>query len=327
MNKNKKNIYIILILIAIFALTLYIAAFAGYKDCGFHLLKKTFSLNGDSDSILLQVLRFPRVIKAVIAGSCLALSGMFMQSVSKNPLAEPYITGISSGAGLGIIISVLLFNGINYSCCGFAGALISAFTIICICGLNSLSISKLILIGLSVNMFVGSIISFIVMTNSDKAYSMMFLLSGGISESFDIDFSVIMLFFISIIASMFLVPKLNFLILDENFNANSQLNNITVKFAMVLLSALLASVSVLTAGILGFVGIIAPLISKMLLGNDYRWLFFSNIIIGSVLILFSDFLSRLVAYPLQVPLGVVVSMVGAPIFIYFIVKKGGFLHD
>lgn len=327
MKKNKKKIYIILILIAVFAATLYIAAFTGYKDCGFHLLKKTFSLNGDSDSILLTVLRFPRVIKSVIAGSCLALSGMFMQSVSKNPLAEPYITGISSGAGLGIIVSVLMFNGANYSCFGFAGALISAFIVICICGLNSLSISKLILIGLSVNMFVGSIISFIVMINSDKAYSMMFLLSGGISESFDVDFSVITLFFIAIIASMFLVPKLNFLILDENFTPNLRQNKSLIKLSIILLSALLASISVLTAGILGFVGIIAPMISKMLLGSDYRWLFFSNLIIGSVLILFSDFLSRLVVYPLQVPLGVVVSIVGAPIFIYFIVKKRGFLHD
>lgn len=327
MNMNKHKIYIILVLLAIFVVTLYIAAFAGYKDCGFHLFKKAFSLNGDADSLLLEVLRFPRVIKAVIAGSCLALSGMFMQSVSKNPLAEPYITGISSGAGLGILLSVLMFNGVNYSCFGFVGALIAAIAVICICGLNALSVSKLILIGLSVNMFVGSIISFIVMTNPDKAYSMMFLLSGGISESFDIDFSLSALFFISLIASMVLVPKLNFLILDENFMPNLLQNKKIIKVSAILLSSLLASISVLTAGILGFVGIIAPLISKMLLGNDYRWLFFSNIIIGSVLILFSDFLARLVVYPLQVPLGVVVSIIGAPIFIYFIVKKGGFLHD
>ena len=114
MNKYRK-ILIIIVLFLILILSLYLAMYAGYKDFGINMLCKAFNISEDTDSIILTVLRYPRALKALIAGCCLALAGMFMQSVSKNPLAEPYITGISSGAGLGIVLSILFFNSSNYS--------------------------------------------------------------------------------------------------------------------------------------------------------------------------------------------------------------------
>ena len=108
--KNSKKIIILAILTLIFLISLYGALFCGYKDFGTHLFVKLFNISGDTDSIILEFLRIPRVIKAIVAGSCLALSGMFLQAISKNPLAEPYITGISSGAGLGIVLSIICFK-------------------------------------------------------------------------------------------------------------------------------------------------------------------------------------------------------------------------
>ena len=161
MTKTKK-ITTILILLTLLLLSLYLAMYAGYKDFGYNLLYKAFNLGDDTESAILTVLRYPRALKALIAGSCLALAGMFMQSVSKNPLAEPYITGISSGAGLGIVLSILFFNSSNYSIFGFIGALISSALVIMFSGLSRFSITKLILIGLSVNIFVSSLISLII---------------------------------------------------------------------------------------------------------------------------------------------------------------------
>lgn len=325
---NAKKITIVCFLLILFLISLYMATFAGYKDFGLHLFKKAFALDGDTDSILLEVLRFPRVLRAVIAGSCLATAGMFMQSVSKNPLAEPYITGISSGAGLGIVISILFFNGLNYALFGFAGAVISSFFVIFFCGLSRLSVTKLILTGLSVNMFVSSIISFAIITNPDKTYSMMYILSGGLTQGDESSDLILFLVFVSamIISSLF-IPKLNFFRLDSELMPAMKKQRSIYNILIIAVSSFLAALSVLAAGVLGFVGIIAPQISKMIIGRDYRWLFFVNLLLGSVLILVADLISRCAVYPLQLPLGLVVAFIGSPVFVYFLLKKGAFFND
>ena len=325
--KNKHKLYFI-ILISIFLVVLFLATFAGHSDLGFNLFKKMFNLNGDTESILLQELRFPRILKSFVAGVSLALSGMLLQSVSKNPLAEPYITGISSGAGFGIVISVLFFGGVSYSLFGFIGALISSCIVIMLCGFGKFSVTKLILIGLSVNMFASSIISFLILKNTDKSYSLMYILTGNISEnSFVSIFSILVIFVILLICCAFVIPKLNFLRLDNKLLQNDKKYLVHYDSLIIFLSSFFAALSVLVAGILSFVGIIAPQLSKLIFGNDYRLMFFSNILIGASFILFSDFLSRVVLYPIQIPLGLVIAFIGSPIFIYFLIKKGVLNYD
>lgn len=327
MQKSKK-ILVIFILSLIFICLLYFSAFVGNNDIGLHLLKKSFNLNGDTDSILLEVLRFPRVIKAVVAGSCLALSGMMLQAVSKNPLAEPFITGISAGAGLGIVVSVLLFGGFAYSLFGFIGALISAMLVILFCGIGKFSVTKLILTGLSVNMFASSIISFILLKNPDDTYTLTYLLTGNISENTGIsDLTLFVLFAVIIAFTAIMMPKINFLRLEDDFLPEQKKKRKIYNIILIILSAILAEMSVLTVGILSFVGIIAPQITKMIVGVDYRYAFFVNILIGSSFILFSDFIARTIIYPMQIPLGIVIAFICSPIFVYFLIKKGGLLND
>ncbi|MBQ2644602.1 iron ABC transporter permease [bacterium] len=319
---HNKKIILILILFILFCTSLYCAGFAGHNDNGFHLLKKLFDLSDDTDSILLVVLRLPRVFKGIVAGTCLALSGMLLQSVSKNPLAEPYITGISSGAGFGIVFSVLFFGGYYYSLFGFIGAIISSLLVILFCGFGRFSITKLILIGLSINMFSGSIISFLVLKYPEKSYSLMYILTGNITENTGIsDFHLLIIFILSVLSCSLIIPKLNFLRLDKGLINNEKKEKEKYEIIIIFLSAFFSALSVLTAGILSFVGIISPQISKLIIGYDYRWLFFTNILIGSTFILFADFISRIILYPVQIPLGVIVAFIGAPIFIYFLIKK------
>ena len=327
MSKSKK-ILLILILAIVFVIALYLCAYAGNDGLGFGLLKKSFDLGNDTESILLEVLRFPRVVKAVIAGACLALSGMMLQAVSKNPLAEPFITGISAGAGLGIVLSVLLFSGFAYSLFGFVGALIASIFVILFCGIGKFSVTKLILTGLSVNMFASSIISFIMLTNPDKTYVLTYLLTGNVSENTGVsDLTLFVLFAVMIVLSAVMIPKMNFLRLEDDFLPELKNRRKIYNVILIILSSILAGMSVLTVGILSFVGIIAPHITKMLVGVDYRYAFFANILIGASFILLSDFIARVIIYPMQIPLGLVVAFVGSPIFIYFLVKKGGLLND
>ncbi len=311
MNYKKGLVFIILILG--FILSLFLSLF--------------YRLDLSNSGIILSYIRIPAVIKALVSGSCLALAGMFLQTISKNPLADPYLTGLSSGAGFGIVLSILFFNSVNYSLFGFFGALISAVLVIALSGFSKFSITKLILIGLSVNLFVGSIISFLILTNPAKAYAMTLILTGGFSNA-DISNKLLVILFLTVIVICALfIPKLNSLRLDSRlvFKSTKEVNTYNIIFIM--LAALLTSISVYSAGILGFAGIICPLLTKLLLGNDSRVLFFANIITGSTLLLFSNFLSNNLIYPLQVPLGVVVAIVGVPFFVFFLLRKGGILNN
>lgn len=309
-------------------ISLYLAMFAGYKDIGFDLFNKLFNLNNDSDSLILTLLRFPRVLKAFIAGSALALAGMFMQSTTKNPLAEPYLTGVSAGAGLGIVLSILFFESATYSIFGFFGALISSVLVILFAGLNKFSISKLILVGLSINIFASAIMSLIILVNPQKSYTMVLILSGGVTNNEIVSNNVLVILFgFILVLSILFIPKLNFLRLDSKLLEVNKNKKYLYDVASIVLASFLTSISVFCAGIIGFVGIIAPQISKILFGLDYRWLFISNIILGSSFILFADYLSRSLIYPLQIPLGLVIAFIGAPIFIYFIAKKGAMFND
>ncbi len=327
MNKFKK-ISIIIILLIILFFSLYLAMYAGYKDFGINMLCKAFNISEDTESIILTVLRYPRALKALIAGCCLALAGMFMQSVSKNPLAEPYITGISSGAGLGIVLSILFFNSSNYSLFGFIGALISSAIVIIFSGLSKFSITKLILIGLSINIFVSSLISLIILINPLKSYMMMLILSGGVTNNEVIsNKALIIIFIILMLITALFIPKLNYLRLDSDLLSTDKNRRYLYTIVIIILASLLTSLSVFSAGILGFVGIIAPQISRMLFGQDYRWLYVSNILLGSSFILISDYIARTIIYPLQVPLGLVIAFIGAPIFVFFLIKKGDIFSD
>ena len=313
MNKSLKKITAFIVLMAIFFISLCLVLF--------------FKLDISNKEVILSFIRFPNALKAIVAGSCLALSGMFLQAVSKNPLADPYLTGLSSGAGLGIVLSILCFNSVNYSLFGFVGALVAAIIVISLSGFSKFSITKLILIGLSLNIFSSSIISFLILTNADKAYAMSLILTGGFSSA-EISNKLLLGLFILVLAiCTFFIPKLNLLRLDGQLAFKNQKEANKFNIIFVILSSLLTSLSVFSAGILGFVGIVCPLLMRLIFGFDYRILFFANILIGSSLLLFSSFISNNLIYPLQVPLGIVVAFIGAPIFVFFLLKKGGMLND
>lgn len=318
---NSKSLILWIILILLFLCGLYLSLF-------YRLSGGIFDWHGflDEDRLILSLIRIPAVLKAIIAGSCLSLSGMFLQTISKNPLCDPYLTGLSSGAGFGVCLSILFFNSVNYSLFGFFGALLSAAIVIVLSGFSRFSVTKLILIGLSLNLFVSSIISFLILTNPEKAYSMTLILTGGFSSADISNKLLIFLFTTFLLICIFFVPKLNLLRLDSRLAFKNEKNYDKLSIVFIVLAALLTSLSVFSAGILGFVGIICPLLVKMLFGADSRTLFFGNILTGSILMLFSNFISNNLIYPVQIPLGVVVSIVGAPFFVFFLLKKGGIFN-
>jgi iron complex transport system permease protein len=123
------------------------------------------------------------------------------------------------------------------------------------------------------------------------------------------------------------MPKMNFLRIDNSFLPHLRVSIKIYNILIIILSSIFAGLSVLTAGILPFVGIVIPQISKMISKSDYRYTFFINIFLGASFVMISDLISRIIIYPMQIPLGLVVSFILSPIFIYFLIRRGGILSD
>lgn len=319
----KKNFILVIFCILAFVLSLYFALFKGNTSLSFNDLLNLLTNKNTDEAYILGTFRFPRVIRAIVAGTCLALSGMFMQSLTKNPLAEPYLTGVSSGAGLALILGIILgISPLYYPVLGFSGAIMVSFLVISFAGFRKISVIKLILGGLSINIFTASLISMLVLVNSDKTHNLMMVLSGSLNNSIVFLNPLLIVFITCMTLSLFIIPKLNFVRLDRIIVSSLSSKSQLFRSFLLILSSALAAVSVFASGILGFVGIIIPHISRLLFGQDYRWLFVANILIGSTFILVSDYIARTVIYPSELPLGLVLSLTGAPIFAVFLMVKG-----
>ncbi len=323
MTKIKQKKLIITICIVIFLGSFFLSVLYGGTPISLKDLKDwSFGVQTDNTYII-ELFRFPRAIKAVIAGSCLAISGLYMQTITKNPIVDPYITGISAGAGIALVLGVLFnISPFYYPVLGFAGGLLVSLLVICFVGVNRFSLAKLVLVGISVNLLISSIISLLILLNRDKAHNMILILSGNLNSSLFVYESLYIIFAVIMLLCLYITPKLNFLRLDHNIAKSISTKSKTYNIVFLILSSALASLSVCAAGILGFIGIIIPHICRQLFGLDFRWLFFAALLLGPSLILLSDYLARSVVYPTELPIGIIISILGAPLFIIFILVKG-----
>jgi len=317
---KSRKFYILILCILIFLLCLYLDLFQGYVKISLSDVWDFISHKNTSNTQILALIRLPKIFKAIVAGVSLATAGLFMQVLSKNPLVEPYITGVSSGAGLALVLAILLnISPSYYSITAFLGAIIIASIVIGFAGYKRFSITKLILIGLSINIFASSIISALMLLNASKAYSLLVILSGNLNNSLAGIRPLAVIFVLTMFLSVYMVPRLNFLKLDFSI-VNALTKNPHKYFIfLVVLSAVLAASSVCAAGIIGFVGIIIPHLARIVIGYDLRWVFVISILLGASIILISDFIARTVLFPTELPIGLVIAMIGAPIFLLLLI--------
>jgi iron complex transport system permease protein len=312
--------YILAICIFILLVCLYLDLFQGHIKISLSDLWDFVNHKETTNTEILALIRIPKIFKAIVAGVSLATAGLFMQVLSKNPLVEPYITGVSSGAGLALVIAILLnISPSYYSLSAFFGAIAIASIVISFAGYKRFSITKLILIGLSINIFASSIISALILLNASKAYSLLVILSGNLNNSLAGIKPLAAIFAITMLLSIFMVPKLNFFKLDFSIVNALTKNPHKYFIILVILSAVLAATSVCAAGIIGFVGIVIPHLARIIIGYDLRWVFVISSLLGASIILISDFLARTVLFPTELPIGLVIAMLGAPIFLVLLI--------
>lgn len=273
---------------------------------------------------ILMNIRLPRTIVALLVGVNLALSGAILQAVMKNPLADPHIIGISSGAGLtGIFVMLLLPEyGALVTPAAFLGALGAAILIYILAWKNGIRPVRIILAGVAVSAFLGAGISALMIIYSDRVHSALLFMVGGLSaRSWP---HVAMLWPYALIGTClaFLGARhLNILQLGDEMARGLGLRVELTRIVMTAIAALLAASSVSVVGLLGFVGLIVPHAARLMLGTDYRFLLPGAALLGAAVLTASDTVARVAFAPVELPVGILMAALGAPFFLFLLRRE------
>lgn len=274
-------------------------------------------------------LRLSRAILAFLVGACLSLAGAILQGYFQNPMADPFVVGVSSGASLGAVLC--LFLGLNISAAGFSSqsvfAFFSGFGIVSIVYLLSqkkgiFKVETLLLTGIAAGALASSLTSFLLFLRVDSYEQAVFWLLGSFHLA---DWSqvaaVAPYFFICLGLSQWLAKDMNLLVLGDEMALALGCPVQRMRKVFLVLSTILAAVSVSVSGIIGFIGLIVPHWVRILLGPDHRRLFFLSSLFGGTFLVYADLLARTVLPSAELPIGIVTAAVGAPFFIYLLNQR------
>jgi iron complex transport system permease protein len=278
-------------------------------------------------SMILAKIRLPRILLAGLAGFTLSLGGVVFQALLRNPLAEPFILGISSGAAIGAIGGIVLGLGftVGVPLLSFISALT---TILLVMGISSrhggLESSTLLLTGVIVNAFFTAIIMFFIATASDsRLHSMLFWLYGDLSQSKYIQLSICLPLVLIVSGVIYLFSRhLNLVVGGEQSALQMGVEVELLKWVSFIGISLITGVVVSFSGIIGFVGLIVPHLMRMILGPDHRMLLPASALGGAVFLIAADTVARTIISPSELPVGVITAFLGAPFFIYLLKKRG-----
>ena len=269
------------------------------------------------NSQVLHQIRIPRTLAAFVTGGLLALSGAIMQVLLRNPLADPYILGISGGAAVGALSAILLgASGFWLSNAAFAGALFSIFLVFGIANkFGDWSVTRLLLTGVVVSAGWGAVINILLTTSStNNVQSMLFWLMGDLSQS-RVNLAHYLLLIAGLAGGLLLSRSLNVLIRGELLAVSLGVNVQALRLLLFFSASVFTATAVTIAGSVGFVGLIIPHMLRLLGARDHRFLIPSCILLGGSFLVLADSLARTIVAPQQLPVGVVTAVIGVPAFI------------
>ncbi|WP_152446373.1 iron ABC transporter permease [Bacillus sp. THAF10] len=300
----------------------------GYTDTTVKLAYEAFtSFNGSNEHIIIESVRLPRALIAACVGASLAMAGVFMQTLTKNPLASPGILGINAGASFAVVFVISFFKVANLSIftwVSFLGAAVAALAVYFIGGIgkHELTPMKITLAGAAITALFSSFTQGILVTNEAALDEVLFWLSGSIQgRKLEVLASVFPYLLGGWVLALLLTPVMNVLAMGDDVAKGLGVKVGLLKLMVGVLVILLAGGSVAVAGPIGFIGIVIPHIARRIIGTDHRWLVPFAGLLGGVLLLAADIGARYIVMPQEVPVGVMTALIGTPYFIY-IARKG-----
>ena len=276
------------------------------------------------DTIIWKI-RFPRILLATLVGGTLSLGGLVFQAILKNPLAEPYILGISGGSAIGAIIGILMglvrFPGVSLM--AFSGSIGTLLLILVMSsGHTILKKDALLLSGVMVNAFCGAVIMFLVsLTQDARLHNIIFWLMGDLSM---VDMPQVGILAAMLLPCFFLVfwfsNSMNLLLMGKELALTMGVNVKAVTVTLLVATSFMVSATVSYCGLVGFVGLVVPHLLRLLFGPDHRVLVPACVLGGGAYLVFCDVLARTLPEQGEMPAGVITAMIGAPLFIYLLKK-------
>ena len=323
MSRNRKILIIILAVLALSALAGLCLGASGLSPA--ELLHAAFRLDRDSAAgRIFWYVRLPRILAAILAGSSLSAAGLLLQTVLRNPLAAPGVIGINSGAGLCALLGMLLFPYALHIVpfAAFAGACLAAFAVYALARLTGASQSTIILSGVAVNSILGACMDAIVTVIPDAAISRSAFSIGGFANvtmqqlAFAAPLTVA-----ALVLSLLFRRELNIMALGDDVARSLGLKVDLFRALFLIAAAMLAGSAVSFAGLIGFVGLIAPHMARILCKNDSHLQIPITIAFGASLCLICDLIARTAFAPYELPVGIVLSFLGAPFFLHLLLTR------
>ncbi|MFC3418958.1 FecCD family ABC transporter permease [Salinicoccus hispanicus] len=306
-----------------------------------HLFTGTFSLTwtdllnilanqaNDDVRLVLFEFRLPRILVVLVCGAALALSGLILQVISKNPLADPGIIGVNAGSGFGVVLFITFISSsmsqhlYALPLMSFVGGLLTVLIIFFLSFIGGAFKSNIfILIGIATAMGVTGFVYVFTSVFDETQMEMLNRYFAGNIWGDTWPFVYISVPYILLISLFvfFRIREMGMLNLDDEMLTGFGMNVNKEKIILIILSAMLSSLAVSVCGAISFIGLIAPHISRMLFGQNMRVLFFSSILIGSVLLTAADLLGKLLLAPAIIPTGIVVALIGGPYFLWLLMR-------
>lgn len=288
-------------------------------------------------TMIIQQIRLPRTLLAIAIGGILAVSGAVMQGLFRNPLADPGIIGVSSGSALGAALAIVVFSDLAdhypnlllfgtvpmFACLGGA---ITTFAVYRLgTNNNGTSVTMMLLSGVAISALAGAALGLLNYFADDQALRDLSLwtmgsLAGANPKGLWLAFATLIILFIAYYHD---ANKLNAMLLGESEARHMGINVQSLKRRLIILAAFGVGVTVALAGMIGFIGLIVPHLARMIIGPNYRSLLPVTLFMGALLLLVSDMLARTIIAPLDIPVGIVTALLGAPFFVWLLIKQKG----
>ncbi len=289
-------------------------------------LDKTWTVG--MSRIILEI-RLPRVVLAGLVGAALAVAGATYQGLFRNPLADPYLIGVSQGASLGAVIGFLVPGSVVLAGFGviplfaFLGACLATVTVYLLAHTGkTLPVTTLILAGVALSALLGSVTSYLIISSGDKLHGITFWLMGSFALTTWKEVIVVIPYvFVGTAVILFFSRLLNVMQLDEEQAQQLGVNVERMKVILLSAATLITAASVAFVGTIGFVGIIVPHAVRLVWGADHRFLLPLSVLTGAIFMILADLLARTVLAPTEIPIGVITAICGAPFFLYLLRRR------